>query len=161
MKNKKTIIAGILIGVIILLASSLIRPFMSRPHIHTPSMECQASLKGIGIATAIYMNEHNGDAPDSIDQLLEADLTERDFSCPNCEKLYTWCGKGLTDQHPGNMILAFCDNHIDENGFNLVWLDGYVEKLTTEEFIMKIEDNNRLRKQYGLKLIIEPELNEE
>ncbi len=136
------------------IAVSILMPALSRAKTLAKNTVCQTNLKGIGVATVIYMNDHKGKAPDTLEELTEADLTEKSMICPECEEKYTWCGKGLDDSCPFDAVLAYCECHLDDDlGYNVLYADAHVAKVDEEKFIEVMKKNNTIRKQLGLEQI--------
>ena len=131
------------------LGVSIMMPALSRAKFLAKSTVCTSNLKGIGIATAIYMNDNKGNAPDTIEGLYEVDMTEKSMICPECEEKYVWYGKGLNDSCSPDMILAYCDWH-EDLGTHVLFLDSHIETLSDDDFSRTIEENNKKRRAIGL-----------
>jgi type II secretory pathway component GspD/PulD (secretin)/beta-lactamase regulating signal transducer with metallopeptidase domain len=95
--------------------------------------ESAAKLKRIGLAVAMYADDHNENLPDSLQELKHY-MREQDFNWPvdNIE----YFGKGKSGQRNGAQIpIAYDEPLLEEaGGTNVLFLDFAVRFLETEEF---------------------------
>ena len=134
--------------------SSILLPSLNRAREQAQRVKCASNLRQIGQAAQLFANDHNGNFPDTAEQLLtHADLTSEVFVCPssndnpapgadskaqanNLSKgghlSYVYVGKGLSvlsgPGATGKAVLAYepPSNHAG-GGINVLFSDGHVE----------------------------------
>ena len=134
--------------------SSVLVPSLGRARDQANRVKCASNLRQIGQAVLLFANEHNGNFPDSAEQLLaHADLTSDVFVCPSSSDTpapgadsktrannltrgghlsYVYVGKGLSavtgPGATGKAVVAYepLSNH-SNGGINVLFADGHVE----------------------------------
>ena len=134
--------------------SSILIPSLGRAREQANRVKCASNLRQIGQAAQLFANDHNGNFPDTFEQLLtHADLTGEVFVCPSSNDnpapgadgrtratnlgkgghlSYVYVGKGLGvvtgPGATGKAVLAYepPSNHAN-GGINVLFSDGHVE----------------------------------
>lgn len=130
---------------------AVVLPDLCRPRETANRVKCASNLKQLGSALLVYANAHDGHYPDTLEQLVLADmdLTKDVFVCPSSNDeaadastpaeiaasfskshrlSYLYFAKGLTtsarDDTP--LMAEPLDNH-DRDGVNILFADGHVD----------------------------------
>jgi prepilin-type processing-associated H-X9-DG protein len=134
--------------------SSILLPSLNRAREQAQRVKCASNLRQIGQAAQLFANDHNGNFPDTAEQLLaHSDLESIVFVCPSSNDTaapgadskiqaanlragghlsYVYVGKGLSavtgPGATGKAIVAYepLTNHAN-GGINVLFSDGHVE----------------------------------
>jgi prepilin-type processing-associated H-X9-DG protein len=135
--------------------SSILLPSLNRAREQAQRVKCASNLRQIGQAAQLFANDHNGNFPDTADQLYaHSDLTSEVFVCPSTNDTrapgaasrtqeavgltkgghlsYVYVGKGLSavtgPGATGKAVVAYepLTNHANA-GTNVLFADGHVE----------------------------------
>jgi hypothetical protein len=123
-------VAGIALGVasfiFILIMAGMLLPAVAKAKDKARSIHCLNNLKQIGLATAIYSNDHAGALVDDLTELQEVGFDPVILWCPSDSAKspalswddltvsnisYSWQGSGLRDDRYPNFILSHCPIH--------------------------------------------------
>jgi prepilin-type processing-associated H-X9-DG protein len=134
------------------LLATLIVPRHAARNVQTQSgrPRCQSNLHQIGLAILLYQNDHAGVYPNTLDELLEEQISSAAFVCPDSNDTasggattqevaadfhraghlsYIYIGKGLTDKTvTDDMVVIYepLTNHSGA-GMNILFGDGHAE----------------------------------
>jgi prepilin-type processing-associated H-X9-DG protein len=99
---------------------------------------CQMKLKHIGIAILMYLNGHEHQYPESLDDLLTYFEGRQALVCPGSHEEGYVYEKPVTPweqvAEARSVITAYDKPGNHEGGRNVLFLDGHVQWLTEEEF---------------------------
>ena len=116
---------------------------------HTPSAHarCMSNLSQIGKACVMYSMDHDEALPSSFAMLTNYVSNPKLFVCPHSgktsgaiETVDHWTDyvlvTNLTAGSDSDLVLAYCkpENHADRDGVNVLFVDGSVTWVTTEDF---------------------------
>ena len=118
--------------------AALVFPAVSQARERARSANCQANLKQIGIACHQYADNHGGQFPESLDELVGGQLLSSNTvhcpSAPNAGGLsYTYC-RGYTPKNIYRLLAFDADGNHRNGGRNVLFCDGHVEWMTDVKF---------------------------
>ena len=91
--------------------------------------QCMSNLKQIGLACAMYAEDHKGELPATLQALKPYVNTDQFFKCPVTRMPYQYLGAGRRFGKPQNAVLAR-DAKPHPNGFRcLLYMDGHVAQV--------------------------------
>ena len=128
---------------------SILLPSLSRARELAKRAVSGSNLRSIGQAIRIYAYEHNGRFPASLDVLIEESLiTPQQLVSPrqdNDEVSYVYIAGQDEDSHPNNVVAY--ERMLDEEGTNVLFLDGRVEWMRPDLFATYLADTKARVKQ--------------
>jgi len=118
--------------------AALVLPALNQARERARSANCQANLKQIGIACNQYADNHGGQFPESLDELVSSRLLSSNTmhcpSAPNTEGLsYTYC-RGYTPKNIYRILAFDTDGNHRNGGRNVLFCDGHVEWMADVKF---------------------------
>lgn len=147
--------------------SSILIPSLGRAREQANRVKCASNLRQIGQAAQLFANDHNGNFPDTPEQLLaHSDLESIVFVCPSSNDTaapgadsrtqaanlragghlsYVYVGKGLSVTSgpgaTGKAVVAYeaLTNHAN-GGINVLYSDGHVEFVPPQQAMQLIAD---------------------
>jgi len=146
------------------LAVSILLPALNQAKERANRVKCASNMRQVGQGMLLYANDHKGKYPDTLGQLVEADINPLVFVCPsgntappppeiqrdakkvaewiNTNSDYVYLGAGLTNNTPADQILAYEKlNDHDQQGMNLLFGDGHVEWEIAPRAMQRIQEN--------------------
>lgn len=117
---------------------------------------CDEALKEIGQVLKAYRKSHEGKNPPSLQTLVEEmNLSPWRLCCSagggaigDCS--YVYRGDDLFTGAPDEMVVAFDKELWHKNRRNVLFFGGHVQRPKEEDFAQLIQDDNELRRIYGL-----------
>jgi prepilin-type processing-associated H-X9-DG protein len=118
--------------------AALLLPAINQARERARSVNCQANLKQIGIACNQYADNHGGQFPESLDELVSSQmLSSNTVHCPSALSTgglsYTYC-RGFTPKNIYRMLAFDVDGNHRNGGRNVLFCDGHVEWMTDVKF---------------------------
>jgi prepilin-type processing-associated H-X9-DG protein len=103
---------------------------------------CMNNLKQLGLAIAIYANDHKDALPGSLEVLAGRYVTDQAIlKCPVSGTPYVYVGKGLKLDAKPTSIIAYDDTPVHSGSRHALFVDGHVGTLPEGAF------TERLRQQ--------------
>ena len=125
------------------------------PREQSNRVKCASNMRQIGQALQMWANDHGGNFPNQLSDVLDEDLTASVFNCPDTDDTpatgattraiaadvtagghlsYIYLGKGLTTQAASDVVLLYepLANHQNQ-GMNVLFADGHVDFLQAKD----------------------------
>ncbi len=138
---------------------SILLPSLSRARELSKRTVCAANLRGIGQAIFIYAHTSNDQFPSSLQDLIDVgNSTERQLVCPSStavpgdapDACYTLVlGQSMSSDPRNVLVYEKRDNHPDEEGGNVLFIDGHVEFISPYSRVEELvaETKQRIEKK--------------
>lgn len=130
------------------LATSILLPSLAQSREVAKRAVSAANLHSIGVACYAYAMDQDGEFPDNLDQLLHSGAivqkmlrSPRDPSDDESAVSYVYLAGQSPEADPRN-VLAY-ERPVDEEGTNVLFVDGHVEWLALEPFKAAVRETYR------------------
>ena len=143
--------SGILAGMLL--------PALSRAREQARQVACKSNLKQIGLAIAMFANDHDANYPDKLEdlfdqylmakQVLHCPSTGKPKAGPGMECSYRYVGKLPRGTDPGVIVVYDKPGNHRRTGRNALFCDGHVQWLTRGAFRTALRKSLGLVKQNG------------
>jgi competence protein ComGC len=158
LQGKGRAVVGIVTSLVsILLLLSIMVPAVATERELAKQLQCGSQLSDIGKAMTIYRENHQNSLPAELSDLVrEADLDPKCLLCPSTDDQlescsYVYRGVDLNSRSNPELVLAYDkpENH-HQRVQNILFADGWVKKVTLEDFEKVIARDNKIRRDSGL-----------
>ena len=157
LKTVRILVVLVLIGMTAAFAVIILIPALPNDRIPARQIQCASQLKGISSAIVLHQNDHQGNNPAKLEDLIEtADIQPSLLVCPlsdddvgQCSYIYR--GSDLNASADSNLILAHdkAQNH-PGGSRNVLFADGHINRITQEYFQSALDKDNEIRRKMGL-----------
>lgn len=126
------------------MGAGIFLPALARARTLTKRVQSASSLRNIAKACFVHANDHQGKFPDKLKDLVDGNYLEpNDLASPSRPKSfngpsYIYIAGQTAEADPKN-ILAYENPAFSREGTNVLFADGHVQWIKTDEFLKQLE----------------------
>ncbi|MBN2507222.1 MAG: hypothetical protein JXQ71_11055 [Verrucomicrobia bacterium] len=143
-RGVRGVVAVLGVLAILALAAGMLLPSLAKSKAKSQRVNSISNLKQIGLAARIWADDNGGVFPANFEHMREQLASGRILNDPDSGERYVWLGAGKRDGQP-RAILAY--SPVDHNGRNVLFADGSVSHLTSQQFAEAIERDRQFAAQ--------------